>query len=261
MSARPRVLAAFGNRSAPRRVPSQLLLVRGHGPKRLTADEASRRHPSHMPLLQTHRELEPAGTDLNKCHGSRRHEPSQHAPLRQASTSASTVAEPHGYSHSDLLADTFQPEHLPDVPCSHPPPPALPSVLPLLCILVQTLRILIYHTTVCHAMLFVASTLLCAPRLTIHHVAAPSSEPACTTRPTSLPSPAVAVPPRCRCTTQPTSPHRPPRPYHPPYLNLPTVRPPPRRRCTTHPASPYHPPARTTRPTSPPSPADASTRG
>ncbi len=40
------------------------------------------------------------------------------------------VAEPRGYDHADLLlADEPQSESSPNVSCSHPPPPALPSLL------------------------------------------------------------------------------------------------------------------------------------
>ncbi len=94
-----RVFAAFGNRSARRRAPLPLLFV----PPRLVSNQ-------HL--------------------GSSRHELSQSAPTRQAFTSQTTVAEPRGYGHSDLLADGPQSEPSPDFPCCRLPPPAPPSLLP-----------------------------------------------------------------------------------------------------------------------------------
>ncbi len=99
---RARVRTVFGNRSARRRAPSPL-------PPRL-ADDAPRRPPSHSPLSRCDTQtlsIEHAGTVSNWSQGSRRHEPSQSAPTRHASTSATTVAEPHMLRN--LLLQTYSP--------------------------------------------------------------------------------------------------------------------------------------------------------
>ncbi len=140
-----RVLAAFGNRSARRQAPSPLFLA----PPRLT-DNASRPHPSHSPMSRSDLQTLRSTRACRKClEQAPVVEPTRAETARTDATclhAETTVAEPRGYDHADLLADEPQSEHSPDVPYSHPAPFTLPSILSTSDTLLHTLRTFTYST-------------------------------------------------------------------------------------------------------------------